>query len=95
MGMDAGPHRAVTKRRPAAIKGTAPRGPRAGISAELGALAFRCPTIARITESGIETDADTLLRIRNLSALVYCRNCNRHHEFSIASGSFTPFGSTR
>lgn len=58
---------------------------------EIDVLMFRCPTTQRDTESGIEMDRCTFLRLGQFSVRVHCRACGHRHEFKVANGSLAPF----
>jgi hypothetical protein len=59
--------------------------------ADVGALAFRCPTTQRDIESGIEMDRGTFQKIGQFAVQVCCAACQRRHEFKVANGRLAPF----
>jgi len=52
----------------------------------MAVLTFSCPMTGRAIPSGIETDENTLSRIRGLSIRVRCPHCGRHHAVRMAQG---------
>jgi hypothetical protein len=46
-------------------------------------LVFVCPTTARNIEIGIETDINTLLRIRTKTVRARCTACGEWHEWPV------------
>jgi predicted RNA-binding Zn-ribbon protein involved in translation (DUF1610 family) len=47
-------------------------------------LHFRCPTTGRVIDVGIESELDTLLRIRDKRVLARCPQCGERHEWRVA-----------
>lgn len=47
-------------------------------------LHFNCPNTGEIVDVGIESELDTLLRIRNKRVLARCPLCGERHEWRVA-----------
>ena len=47
-------------------------------------LHFLCPNTHEIVDVGIESELDTLLRIRNKQILARCSRCGERHEWLVA-----------
>ena len=43
-------------------------------------LHFNCPKTGQVIDTGIESELDTLLRIRNKRVLARCPQCGERHE---------------
>jgi hypothetical protein len=52
----------------------------------VGNLTFLCPDTGRPIETGIETDADTLVLVQTVSLRVRCAHCGERHAFHVADG---------
>jgi len=46
-------------------------------------LHFNCPTTGEVVDVGIESELDTLLRIRNKRVLARCPRCGQRHEWRV------------
>ena len=47
-------------------------------------LRFRCPNTGREVDAGVETDLNTLLRIKNKPVRVLCPACGGEHEWRVS-----------
>ena len=47
-------------------------------------LHFACPKTGQDVDVGIDSDIDTLLRIRNNHVLAKCPRCGERHDWEIA-----------
>jgi predicted RNA-binding Zn-ribbon protein involved in translation (DUF1610 family) len=47
-------------------------------------LHFDCPNTGEVIDVGIESELDTLLRIRDKRVLARCPRCGERHEWRIA-----------
>lgn len=47
-------------------------------------LHFHCPKTGEVIDVGIESELDTLLRIRNKRVLARCPCCGERHEWRVA-----------
>lgn len=47
-------------------------------------LHFTCPRTGETIDVGIESELDTLLRIRNKRILARCPRCGERHEWRVA-----------
>jgi hypothetical protein len=47
-------------------------------------LLFVCPETGRSVDAGIETELQTLLRIRQRRLRLLCRHCGKTHEWQVA-----------
>ena len=47
-------------------------------------LVFTCPTTGQRVDVGIQTELQTLLRIRNKRLRTRCRACGQWHEWPVA-----------
>ncbi len=47
-------------------------------------LVFTCPTSGQRVDVGIETELQTLLRIRSSRLRTYCPACGQKHEWPVA-----------
>ena len=47
-------------------------------------LHFLCPNTGQIIDVGIESELDTLLRIRHKQILARCPQCGERHEWRVA-----------
>jgi predicted RNA-binding Zn-ribbon protein involved in translation (DUF1610 family) len=54
------------------------------MEAAMERLHFRCPNTGEIIDVGIESELDTLLRIRNKRVLARCPQCGESHEWRVA-----------
>jgi predicted RNA-binding Zn-ribbon protein involved in translation (DUF1610 family) len=46
-------------------------------------LHFNCPKTGQVIDTGIESELDTLLRIRNKRVLARCPQCGERHEWRV------------
>jgi predicted RNA-binding Zn-ribbon protein involved in translation (DUF1610 family) len=46
-------------------------------------LHFVCPNTGKTIDTGIESELETLLRIRSNRVLARCPACGEHHEWSV------------
>lgn len=46
-------------------------------------LHFNCPNTGEIIDTGIDSELDTLLRIRDKRVLVRCPQCGERHEWRV------------
>ena len=49
----------------------------------MGTLIFSCPTTWRPTETGIETDATTIAKVKAHSLSIDCPHCHATHQVKI------------
>jgi hypothetical protein len=54
------------------------------MEAAMERLHFRCPATDEIVDVGIESELDTLLRIRNKRIVARCPQCGERHEWRVA-----------
>jgi len=47
-------------------------------------LHFLCPSTGRNIDTGIESELETLLRIRSKRVLARCPACGKHHEWNVS-----------
>lgn len=47
-------------------------------------LHFTCPRTGEVIDVGIESELDTLLRIRNKRIVARCPRCGERHEWRVA-----------
>ncbi len=47
-------------------------------------LHFRCPNTGEIVDVGIDSELNTLLRIRNKRLMARCAACGERHEWRVA-----------
>ena len=52
----------------------------------MAVLTFFCPMTGRVIPSGIETDQNTLSRIRAVSIRLRCPHCGGHHDVRMTQG---------
>jgi predicted RNA-binding Zn-ribbon protein involved in translation (DUF1610 family) len=62
--------------------------PQSACRASIGAIAmerlfFHCPTTGQDVDVGIESELQTLLRIRTSTVRARCPNCGRWHEWLV------------
>jgi hypothetical protein len=53
-------------------------------------LVFTCPHSGQTIDSGISTNADSLLAVRELEIEMKCPHCATRHRFPIRGGYFAP-----
>jgi hypothetical protein len=53
-------------------------------------LVFACPQTRQKIDSGIETDQQSLLGIRNLTVDLTCPHCGGRHRLPMKSAKFVP-----
>ena len=53
-------------------------------------LIFVCPSTGRDIDVGIESELDTLLRIRANRLRAHCPNCGKHHEWQVCEARLLP-----
>jgi hypothetical protein len=54
------------------------------MEAAMERLHFRCPATDEVIDVGIESELDTLLRIRNKRLVARCPQCGERHEWRVA-----------
>jgi hypothetical protein len=52
-------------------------------------LHFICPTTGRQIDVGIDSELDTLLRIRNNRVIARCPHCGKGHEWQVSEAQLT------
>ena len=55
-------------------------------------LHFVCPNTGQDVDVGIDSELETLLRIRNNHVLARCPVCGERHEWEVARGETAPPG---
>jgi predicted RNA-binding Zn-ribbon protein involved in translation (DUF1610 family) len=54
------------------------------MEAAMERLHFNCPNTGKVIDVGIESELDTLLRIRDKRVMARCPQCGEHHEWRVA-----------
>ncbi len=57
-------------------------------------LHFDCPNTGEVIDVGIESELDTLLRIRDKRVLARCPRCGERHEWRVADAPIAEGGLT-
>jgi predicted RNA-binding Zn-ribbon protein involved in translation (DUF1610 family) len=52
-------------------------------------LCFICPNTRQKIDAGIETDLETLLRIKSKTVTMTCPSCGEQHEWRVADAQLT------
>ena len=53
----------------------------------MSALTFACPLTSRAIDSGIDTDENTLRRVRAVAFRLRCPHCANNHDLQVAEGT--------